>query len=233
MPGEHSVDGPAWHRSLVQNVLQHLGCSAPAFLTAPTTLAEVHSWNALRISISEAGPADYRQGLPIEIQDADSILFRGPGHSRSPMGSATGHVEADVEGAGNGGEGTGESEDCAHDSSESVWEDDAGPENSATRGPQTSSHRSGRTKRLAVAAADLDQGLAPDPLLPLRFQWDQPRPQRPWPRPRTPRMTCHPCPPLRRMEMPPWSPTTPWLTRPPARRPSRLPLLGPAGGPHL
>ena len=76
MPGEHSVDGPAWHRSLVQNVLQHLGCSAPAFLSAPETLAEVHSWNALRVSISEAGPTDYLTDLPIEIQDADSTLFR-------------------------------------------------------------------------------------------------------------------------------------------------------------
>ncbi|OLP80230.1 LINE-1 retrotransposable element ORF2 protein [Symbiodinium microadriaticum] len=159
MPGEHSVDGPAWHRSLVQNVLQHLGCSAPAFLTAPTTLAEAHSWNALRISISEAGPADYLQGLSIEIQDADSILFRGPSHSRSPMGSATGHVEADMEGAGNGGEGTGESEDCAHDSPESVWEDDAGPENSATRvGPTT-------TTATLASASDTSDDLPPVPTI--------------------------------------------------------------------
>ncbi|CAE7236597.1 unnamed protein product [Symbiodinium necroappetens] len=158
MPGEHSVDGPAWHRSLVQNVLQHLGCSAPAFLTAPTTLAEVHSWNALRISISEAGPADYLQGLPIEIQDTDSLLFRGPSHTRSPMGSATGHVQIDVERAGNGGEGTGESED-AHDSPESVWDDDAGPVHSATRvGPPTT------TATLALAS-DTSDDLPPVPTI--------------------------------------------------------------------
>ncbi|OLQ01285.1 hypothetical protein AK812_SmicGene15967 [Symbiodinium microadriaticum] len=105
MPGEHSVDGPAWHRSLVQNVLQHLGCSAPAFLSAPSTLAEVHSWNALHISISEAGPADYLRGLPIEIQDADSTLF----------------LDSAVVDTGDGGEDTelgetAESEDHEHDS---------------------------------------------------------------------------------------------------------------------
>ncbi|OLQ10650.1 hypothetical protein AK812_SmicGene5616 [Symbiodinium microadriaticum] len=105
MPGEHSVDGPAWHRSLVQNVLQHLGCSAPAFLSAPSTLAEVHSWNALHISILEAGPADYLRGLPIEIQDADSTLF----------------LDNAVVDTGDGGEDTepgetAESEDHEHDS---------------------------------------------------------------------------------------------------------------------
>ena len=135
MPGEHSVDGPAWHRSLVQNVLQHLGCSAPAFLSAPSTLAEVHSWNALHISILEAGPADYLRGLPIEIQDADSTLF----------------LDNAVVDTGDGGEDTepgetAESEDHEHDSPLSPPDGDdaeeggdAGASGSSLVGPQASS----------------------------------------------------------------------------------------------
>ena len=132
MPGEHSVDGPAWHRSLVQNVLQHLGCSAPAFLTAPATLAEVHSWNALRISISEAGPADYLQGLPVEIQDADSALFRAAGHTEDEPHPAAGLGSM-------AGMETGEEEDSA------AAEDDATEEEHPVHDPtwDPPSHREG------------------------------------------------------------------------------------------
>ena len=174
MPGEHSVDGPAWHRSLVQNVLQHLGCSAPAFLSAPSTLAEVHSWNALHISISEAGPADYLRGLPIEIQDADSTLF----------------LDSAVVDTGDGGEDTelgetAESEDHEHDSPLSPPDGDdaeeggdAGASGSRLVGPQASS--SSRPRPRSSSRSRSPRGASGGPGTTRMSSVLRPRPWRSW-----------------------------------------------------